>query len=258
MKINETVPHEIIIPGFPMISMPIISPDGKYFSLYVGNGQLIIFADKIFSPGSVFNFYIGTEPSFSPDGKYLAYYEKIGIFGPVNLKIINTDHPEEVIYTKEFQNLLNPMPGNATIDWSNDGRYIIYTSVDATLSTDIIHVDEVFGNTDYELKINGIGAYMPSLSPDKTEVVFAARDGNIWTRTIADERYTRMTEVDSTIEYNLYPQWTNDGKYIFYTKYYRDDTSKFGGTLEIVNLSTKKRLVLSNSILRGYKMRIKT
>jgi hypothetical protein len=98
---------------------------------------------------------------------------------------------------------------------------------------------------------------MPSLSPDKLWVAFAARDGNIWRRNLTEDKYYRMTEVDSTIEYNLYPQWTNDGKEIFYTKYYYDDLTKFSGTLEKVSFETRRSLVLSNNVLRVYKMRIK-
>ncbi|OGU10475.1 MAG: hypothetical protein A2X61_08740 [Ignavibacteria bacterium GWB2_35_12] len=244
---------------YDLIEMPVISPDGKYVSIYVGSGQLIIIANMSFAREATFEFYEGTEPSFSPDGRFLAFYETDGLFGPIRMKVVRTDDPNIIIYERSFEQLLFPMIGNATIDWSDDSRFLTYAVKDTGSSSDIIIIDEINGNSDNELKISGIGAKMPSLSPDKTKVVFASRDGNIWVRTIEDGKYRNMTEeTDTTIEFNLYPLWTNDGNWIFFTKYYRDDTGRFGGTLKIVNyFQPKRKMVLSNGVLRGYKMRIK-
>ena len=243
---------------YNLIEMPVISPDGKNFTIYVGGGKLFKIENMFFGQEATFNFYEGTEPSFSPDGNYLAFYERNGLLGPILIKVVRTDFPKTVVYERSFERLLNPMQGNATIDWSDDSRFLTYAVNDTDATTDIIYIKEIGGNSDKELKISGIGAKMPSLSPDKTKVVFASRDGNIWVRTIDDGKYKNMTEeTDTTIEYNLYPQWINDGKEIFYTKYYRDDTGRFSGTLEIVSYPSKRRMVLSNGVLRGYKMRIK-
>ena len=239
------------------ISMPVISPDGKNIAIYIGGGQLIMYDIVAFKQWATYSFYEGTEPSFSPDGSFLAFYERDGLFGPIWIKVVRTGDLKDIVYRRSFERLLNPMQGNATINWSDDSRFLTYTVSDTEATTDIIYIHEIYNNTDNKLVISGIGAKMPSLSPDKKAVVFAARDGNIWVRTITDGRNFKMTDADSTIEFNLYPQWTNDGKEIFYTKYYRDDTSKFGGTLEIVNYLSGRRLVLSNNVLRGYKMRIK-
>ncbi|TAL68717.1 MAG: hypothetical protein EPN82_09610 [Bacteroidetes bacterium] len=243
---------------YKQLTVPVISPDGKYVSFYIGNGEVRIIANLSFQQTATTYFYEGTEQSFSPDGKYLAFYEKDGIFGPIHIKVVSSDHPtEEIYYNRQFETLLKPIPGNATIDWSDDSRLIAYSCGDSEKTTDIIYIKDVFGNNDYELKVKGIGAFMPSISPDDSSVAFAARDGNIWVRKIDEEKFFQITKVDSTIEYNLYPQWTNDGKEIFYLKYYRDDAGKFGGSLEIINVQTRRVMVLSNNVFRGYKMRIK-
>lgn len=245
--------------NFERIEIPVMSPDGRNVAVYVGNGKIMKIEKMGFGREASFNFYEGTEPSFSPDGNYLAFYERDGLFGLI-IKVVSTDDPLNVVYQRYFDRLLEPMLGNATIDWTDDSRFLTYAVRDIEATTDIIYIEEINGDSDKELVISGIGATMPSLSPDQKKVVFAARDGNIWYRVIADSGYYRMTDADTTIEYNLYPQWTNDGKAIFYTKYYRDDTGRFSGTLEIVSCLTcpsKRKLVLSNSVLRGFKMRIK-
>ena len=254
---SDTVSKATFSDLYEQITNPVISPDGKFVSFYSGRGKLMIIESKSFAQFATYYYYEGTEQSFSPDGKYLAFYEKDGIFGPMHIKVISNDNPEDVFYNRQFETLLNPIPGNATIDWSDDSRFIVYTGAGSEKTTDIIYVKEIFGNNDYELKVEGLGAFNPSISPDKSLIAFAARDGNIWVKKLDDGRSYKVTEVDSTIEYTLYPQWTNDGKWIFYMKYFRDDTSKFSGSLEIINFQTHKWLVLSNNVLRGYKMRIK-
>jgi len=248
-------PHQILNQSFKKIVNPILSPDGKHILVYIGNKQLFLLTNEIFGQFPTYNFCENTLPSFSPDSKYLACYEGDNLNSPLTIKITTTTNPITTILEKKFNTGINLYNGLATISWSKDGTYIVYIITDSS-GTDVIYGTKLTGENVFAIKIDGIGAATPAVSPDDSSVVYAARDGNIWQRTISDNRNFNLThDADSSVEYYLYPQFTHDGENIYFTRFDKTNTkSIFNGTLEIYNLSTKRITVLSDNVYRGFQM----
>jgi hypothetical protein len=258
MKTNgDSLDKSTITSAYNLIANPIMSPDGRNVAIFIGNRQLILVGNMIFVQWASFNFCEETIPSFSPDGRYIAFYEGSSLSGPLTVKVVSTNDPNNVIYHRDFSFGINPWKGETGIDWSADSRIIVYMLSDS--GSDIINIDEISGGKSNQLIISGIVAFMPVLSPDKSTVAFSARDGNIWLETIVNERNYKLTDADTTMEYNLYPQWTSDGKNIFYTHFFKDEAgNKFGGNLEIIDVRSLRRMVLSNNVFRGFIMKMMT
>ena len=243
--------------SFNMVENPVTSPDGKNVAVDVGNGELIMYDFLLGAQIASNNFCEGTNLSFSPDGKYLAFYEGSNIRGPLTIKVIDTSDVNNVIYQKKFSFGIKPWKGETGIEWTSDSRTIIYILSDS--GSDIINIDDIDGGNNKQIISSGIGAFMPVISPDKSTIAFAGRDGNIWLEKIIEGGNFKLTNADTAIDYNLYPQWTSDGKNVFFTHCFTDDgTDKFGGNLEIIDVQTLKKMVLSNNVFRGFIMKMMT
>jgi Tol biopolymer transport system component len=86
-------------------------------------------------------------------------------------------------------------------------------------------------------------------------VAFAARDGNLWIRQLADTgKVLKNITMSGKISTSLYPEWSKDGKSLLYVKYFKDDLETMHASLEIVDISSElfNTIILSNNVFKGY------
>lgn len=237
---------------------PIISPDGKYVAVMIGSKDLWIISNGTTYYKVSNKICENSMPVFSQDGTKLAFYEGYDFTGPLTVKTysIVTNPPVLLSQSPVSQTGISSWKGEALIDWSVDGDNLTYlfSSSSASDMITISEWDNPGNSQSYE--IPGFGAFQPSLSPDKTKLVFAGRDGNIWLRDLSasENKYLNLTGNSSQTVYNIYPQWSPDGRNVIYSKYFTDDLNIIHATLEIVSTDTDPPTVkvLSNNVLRGF------
>ena len=236
---------------------PILSPDGKKVTVSVGSKDLWLITDESNYVKITNKLCPNSLPVFSPDGTKLAFYEGYDLTSKLVLKVVdlNISPPTTVINT-ELSSGIGSWNGEATIDWSVDGGFLTYIASSSPIvdSIKISPWDNPDNSKDYE--IAGFGAFQPVLSPDRQKVAFAGSAGNIWIRNLLDNttKYINVSGNSSQINYNIYAQWSLDGKSIIFSKYYKDDPTIMHATLEIANVETDKPIVrvLSNNVYRGF------
>lgn len=243
-------------------SYPIISPDGSKVSVCVGARELwIIFNETNYS--KITNkLCSNTLPVFSPDGSKIAFYEGYDLFVQFTFKVFDLKTtPPSLISQKICANGLLNWFGESTIDWTFDINSVTF-SESPNLLADSVHITN--GESQGSVKsyeVPGFGAYQPVLSSDKQKIAFAGRDGNIWIRDLIDNsnKYLNITGSNSKQAYNIYPQWSDNGESIIYSKYFKDDAVTTHATLEIADLTVDppKIRILSNNVYRGFWNRYK-
>jgi Tol biopolymer transport system component len=234
---------------------PILSSNGKYIAVNdVATGLWIIYEDKTDLKISS-DFCNGTLPAFSPDGTRIAFYEGGYLTNPLSVVVMDLNQNPPVVLSRKLHSTgLNNYRGEATISWSEDGTKICYVISESEV-TDVIYVGDY--NTENELgyAVVSVGAYQPSLSKDLTKVAFAARDGNLWIRQLADTgKVLKNITMSGKISTSLYPEWSKDGKSLLYVKYFKDDLETMHASLEIVDISSElfNTIILSNNVFKGY------
>jgi Tol biopolymer transport system component len=234
---------------------PQISYNGKHIVVNdVSNGLYLIRQNKSVLKLSK-NFCISTLPSFSPDGTKLAYYEGKALYEPLSVVILNMEEDPPVEITRKIHSTgLEKYAGDATIGWSPDGQKVCYV-ISRDKLTDYLYIGDFSSPSDKAYEITSIGAYQPSITKDLEMVVFAARDGNLWVRKLADtvKRYIRLTS-SGRVSKSLYPEWSKDEKHIMYIKQFKDEADRMNASLEIIDFDkeTPVSRVLSNNVYKGY------
>ncbi len=242
---------------FPVINYPIISKDGSHFAFFINQSEVVVSkGDNIWNKAN-YDVCPNTLPTFSPDAKFLAFYVGDSLNAALRINIVDSDDPSNVIDFKELSFGINGLKGEAQLDWSHQD-YIVYNY---SKSKNLDYIG--FWNIDkpsesYEIEVVNIGAYNPTVSPDGLKIAFTTKSGDLWLRNVKDDighpGWEQITEVDTLLEYNMYPKWSADGKKIIYTKFFVNNANKYSGNLEIIDLSTKnlKSKVLSNNVYRAY------
>jgi hypothetical protein len=106
-----------------------LSPDQRTIAIArVQNGEPFIWLMDV-ARGTLSRFSQGNAPVWAPDGTRIAFQSSRDGFGRVYWQRIGTNEPAELLYrSNEAQNI---------VDWSPDGRYIMYASQSPTNARDL-------------------------------------------------------------------------------------------------------------------------
>ena len=251
---------QAILPGghYQTLQNPVLSPDGRMIAFGLGGHELfIITSDGSFGAASK-NFLDSSLPAFSPDGSKIAYFETKNQDSTLSVVVLNTQNlPPSTVGVKYYNIGVSNYFDKPTISWSFSGKDIIYTlsqfNLAQSATTDYIYENPPDNSLGLGIPVQNVGAFMPVLSPDEKYFAYAGRDGNIWYRntSLTDGSYVKVTQNDTT-EFCLYPQWSPDGVYILFTKYFVDDNVNFHGSLEMANIITGAVTIVSNNAWRGF------
>ncbi len=234
---------------------PMISPNGKFIVVNDTEWGLWLISENNEITNLSGNFCANSLPSFSPDGNKIAFYDGRYFSNLVTITVMDISTPIPTVIIRKIQSYgLREYRGEATIGWSADGTKICYIVSDSDIS-DVLFVGDYNSDSDKGYEITSVGAYQPSISPDLNQVAFAGRDGNIWIRSLADtgKKYSNITN-SSKLTFNLYPQWSKDGKSLLYVKNFKDDPDVIHASLEKLEFISGSPViqVLSNNVLKGY------
>jgi Tol biopolymer transport system component len=106
-----------------------LSPDGRTIAIVrVQNGEPFIWLMDM-ARGTLSRFSQGNAPVWAPDGARIAFQSSRDGFGRVYLQRVGSNEPAELLHkSDEAQNI---------VDWSPDGRFIVYASQSPTNARDL-------------------------------------------------------------------------------------------------------------------------
>ncbi len=235
---------------------PALSPDGSMMAYVSGqSGNLDIWL-KLLGPGSqppdrqlTFHSADDNSPAFSPDGKRLVfisnrsdpkgdvYIMDLGSAQSASvskknklLGLVGLGDKEE----KRDQAALGKLTDEQTADsepvWSPDGQFIYFAANTALSGENRVVKQAVGGKT--ATPVVQIDSVSPSISPDGKYLTFTSTfkdpTGGLWIHELATGKNTQIT---AGPEIDLTPRWSQDGRFIYFTRY-QDDVN-FDGQLTI-------------------------
>lgn len=239
---------------FPKINYPVISKNGKYIAFFSGFNELVIGTGGPAWNTKDYEICPNTIPVFSPDGNYLAFLEGDSLEAPLRINVVSSNDPGMLIASKEISFGILGQRGEATLDWTHQD-VIVYSY---TVHDKLDHVGVWFIDNDtksYTINVANEGAFNPIVSPDRTKIVVTDKRGNLWKRNFTSDTLTTSWEQLTSVgenEYILYPVWSADGNSILYTKRFKNNTDRFSGNLEILDVKSEKTRVICNNVYRGY------
>ena len=205
-----------------------------------------------------------TKPAIHPKGKVLAFvsneFDSEGdiFFLEMNLEKWKREALRgNRFLSKDYQFPLGKKNGFVDTDpvWTNDGKYLVFTSDRLSPGTANLVRYEYGTNKPLEL-LTDQGASSPFVSADGTEIVFVSykdsKSGEIYKLEIGSRKIERLTK-DQYL--NFTPSLSPDGKYLFYNSI-RVDSNENGilderDNSRIIqrNLTNQKERYLSNADL---------
>lgn len=242
---------------FPIINYPIVSKDGSHYAFFTDKSEIFVSkGDNIWNKGN-YDICPKTLPTFSPNANFLAFYVGDSLDAPLRINIVDSDDPANVLNFKELSFGIKGLKGEAQLDWSHQD-FIVY-NYSKSDNIDYIGIWNLAKPAEsYEIEVVGIGAYNPTISPDGLKFAFTTKSGDLWLRNTKDDPahpgWEQITEIDTLLEYNMYPRWSANGEKIIYTKFFVNNKNKYSGNLEIIDLNAKnlKSKVLSNNVYRAF------
>jgi serine/threonine protein kinase len=144
------------------------------------------------------------KPLWSPDGNVLVYKSGSSLV----MKTSNGDGPEE--------RLLDNLSGSdGPLDWSRDGRGLIYSTFDSATSTDVWMLRLDGGHERIPLLETGPGHVQRAVSPDGRWMAYVSSEGgryDVYVRPFPSGDGKWLISPSGGIE----PSWRRDGKELFY------------------------------------------
>lgn len=234
----------------------IISSNGLLIAIGANGNELWIVRNENTYYKLTSSFCKGTIPSFSPDGTKIAFIEGKDVYTPPQSLIIfylATDIPQRLC-KKVLPGQMVEIFGEPTITWSEDNTFV-YLCLENKEIYDLIYSTSFEGSYEKVWEVEFIGC--AEVIPTKKENVFyiTGRDGSIWLVNFNElvSRY-RFVSQASGFSYNLFPRVDKKFSNLIYTRYYRDELSPFGGTLELVSLTEKnaKPKIIGSNVYRAF------
>ncbi len=235
---NNDLEFPIDDSSYPEKMYAIRSNNGNKITFFTKNKEIVVGENGVWY-SEKYDICPKTLPVFSPDSRYIAFFIGDSLEAPLRINIIDSDNPGILVDYKELAFGVSGLPGLAKLDWSHQD--LILYSYTKTENIDIIGVwnlENPSKSFEIELKEN-LGAFNPILSPDRTKILFTARDGNLWIRNFTEDTlnpafWEDLTRVDEG-EFLAYPQWSKDGRRILYTRYFKNRINdEYSGKLEIL------------------------
>ncbi len=200
---------------------PVWSPDGAQIAFKSnrdGNFEIYVMnADGTHEQRLTNHSANDEDPAWSPDGKQIAFHSdrKSGI----EIYTINADRSGLTRFTKTIGK-------NALPAWSPDGKHMAYTG-NRYLGWNV-YVTDLDKTSDNRIT-DGHGACRPDWSPEGNAIAYVSQKadgkGDIWTMKPDGAEKTQLTFDD--VNYDYYPAWSPDGKYLTYAKTSHKETGNW-------------------------------
>lgn len=242
------------------VALPNLSPNGNKIAFFGGNSRLYLWVLDLKTGGSFINkisnlLYDKSLSQFSPNGKYLAFFEKNAGNGVV-FKVIETETPDVIVFSIIIDGLLNSKT-ETSASWDIYSNKVSFCANES--GNDIIYIIDLNSGGIIKKDMNITGAKSSVISPDGNFVVFTDNDGGMWAASSVDDQNTELLEDAAEGETNIFPEWSQDGKYIMFNKFFSDNADFSFSTLKCFEiektnnkLTSKKQYIVGNNAYRAY------
>ena len=193
-----------------------VSPDGKSVVFSAGTAKsgpdIYTISVERGEPKQIISG--GKYPCWSPDGRWIAYLNSEVIADKTNIKTIfkvPAEGGEAQKITTESANVTE-----AGLDWSPDGKTIVYFSKKAEAAAGALNLVPVAGGESREVcQIQNVGAHSDvSWSPDGQKIAFVSK-GKIW---VVPAEGGEPAEVKTDVDADVYQlDWSPDGRKIAFS-----------------------------------------
>ena len=142
-------------------------------------------------------------PGWSPDGKTIAFMAN-SFTGPWNVYIVPADGGTARSVSRDESATGYP-------DWSPDGQHLVFSNVPPMSQPRGIYILDVASGSITTLP-ESIGYSFPRWSPDGRSIVaVSGEDQRLYLFDFSSRKWSALTEMPGN-----YPNWSHDGKYIYF------------------------------------------
>ena len=191
-------------------SSPVISPDGKWMvmtSERVGWWKIWLMNLEDNSIKQLTNASNAEySPSWSPDGNKIVFVSSRD--GNQEIYVMDKDGQNQ-------QNITRSKGSDIMPSWANDGFIYYSTEIENTYQLARINPD---GSNMKILTIGSINILMPSLSNDKSKVLFYGDFDDNFEVALLDLKSKRITQLTNNPLMDMRPKWSSDNKKIVFER----------------------------------------
>jgi DNA-binding winged helix-turn-helix (wHTH) protein/Tol biopolymer transport system component len=150
----------------------------------------------------------GNSPLMSPDGQHIAF-TRPGVDGIADIHVRATNGP-----TRD-ELLLHTSENKFVNDWSRDGRFLVFGSLNAKTKMDLWTLARTAGATPEPFLTTPFNEFQAQISPDGRWIAYASDESGVWevyVQSFPQPGGKRAVSVGGGSE----PQWRSNGRELFY------------------------------------------